>query len=174
MRYICLLRGINVGGNHRVEMSRLKEVFENTGFTNIVTYINSGNIVFESKVKPNVNTLNKALEGEFGFKIPTLVIDENTVKAVADAIPPNWTNDTEQKSDVVYLFSDVDSPDVIKQLNYRPEYETILYVPGALLCNVLRKYQTRSSLLKVVGTPLYWSMTIRNVNTARKLAQLVS
>lgn len=174
MKYVCLLRGINVGGNHRVEMSRLKAVFESMAFTNVVTYINSGNIVFESTVKPGVDKLGKTLEAEFGFTIPILVIDENIVKAVADAIPAGWTNDTQQKSDVVYLFSDIDSPELVTRVGYRPEYETILYVPGALLCNVSRKNQTRSSLLRVVGTPLYKLMTIRNVNTARKLAQLVS
>lgn len=48
MKYVALLRGINVGGNHRVEMLRLKSLMERLDYTGVVTYINSGNIFFAS------------------------------------------------------------------------------------------------------------------------------
>jgi len=48
MKYIALLRGINVGGNNKVSMTDLRTCFEDIGFTNVRTYINSGNIFFES------------------------------------------------------------------------------------------------------------------------------
>ena len=48
MKYVALLRGINVGGNNRVPMAELKLCFEKMGFNNVVTYINSGNVIFES------------------------------------------------------------------------------------------------------------------------------
>ncbi|MFZ1802011.1 MAG: hypothetical protein WAU03_03820 [Candidatus Saccharimonas aalborgensis] len=73
----------------------------------------------------------------------------------------------------MYLFPDIDSPDVMNRIGYRPEFETIHYVPGALITNVSRQNQSKSSLLKLVGTPLYLRMTIRNVNTVRRLAELV-
>lgn len=47
-KYVALLRGINVGGNNKVEMSKLKALFEKMGYTNVVTYINSGNVIFEA------------------------------------------------------------------------------------------------------------------------------
>ena len=46
MKYIALLRGINVGGKNKVEMPRLKTLFESLGYTDVHTYINSGNIIF--------------------------------------------------------------------------------------------------------------------------------
>jgi uncharacterized protein (DUF1697 family) len=49
MQFVCLLRGINVGGNNKVDMSALKEVFETLGFSDVKTYINSGNVIFNSK-----------------------------------------------------------------------------------------------------------------------------
>lgn len=49
MRYIALLRGINVGGNNKVSMGELKQAFESLGFTNVSTYINSGNVIFDSR-----------------------------------------------------------------------------------------------------------------------------
>jgi uncharacterized protein (DUF1697 family) len=54
MKYIALLRGINVGGGHRVEMKKLKVIFEECGGFNVSTYINSGNVIFESKKSQTV------------------------------------------------------------------------------------------------------------------------
>lgn len=48
-KYVALLRGINVGGNNKVAMPKLKECFESLGYRNVITYINSGNIIFETK-----------------------------------------------------------------------------------------------------------------------------
>jgi uncharacterized protein (DUF1697 family) len=47
--FVALLRGVNVGGNNMISMSALKQSFETMGFTSVVTYINSGNIIFKSK-----------------------------------------------------------------------------------------------------------------------------
>lgn len=69
MKYIALLRGINVGGKNKISMSDLKEGFENAGFRNTRTYINSGNVIFDSGKKAyqnitirNANTTKKLLE----------------------------------------------------------------------------------------------------------------
>ncbi|HCR55766.1 TPA: DUF1697 domain-containing protein [Candidatus Saccharibacteria bacterium] len=173
MKYACLLRAINVGGNRRVEMQRLKKVFEAYGATNVVTYINSGNVVFESAKAPSSVDVQQMLKDEFGFDIPVLLLSAKQIRDIAEAVPKEWQNDREQaKSDVLYLFSDADKPEIVKQIGYRPEFETVLYVPGALLSHVKRANQGRSCLLKLMGTPLYKQMTIRNVNTARKLAEL--
>lgn len=61
MIYVALLRGINVGGNNKVEMKKLKATFERLGFTNVVTYINSGNIIFEESTKAQ-NTIVAEIE----------------------------------------------------------------------------------------------------------------
>lgn len=170
MKYVCLLRGINVGGNHQVSMSDLRIVFERLGYDDVSTYINSGNVIFSADVKPTTVTIEKALATAFGFAIPAHIVDAKRMRAIAEAIPAIWQNDTTQKSDVIYLLSDIDAPEIIEELSRKPEIETIMYVPGALLCNVERTNQSRASLLKLMGTPVYKRMTIRNVNTARKLA----
>lgn len=173
MKYVALLRGINVGGNRKVSMADLRAVFESMGFTDVVTYINSGNVVFSAQTAPGASAIEARLEKAFGFDMHTLVLSAAEIISVAQAIPGEWANDTEQKSDVLYLFPDIDSPDIINHIGYRPEFETIHYVPGALISNVNRKNQPKSCLVKLIGTPLYRRMTIRNVTTARKLAQLV-
>ncbi len=172
-KYIALLRGINVGGNHKVPMAELRMLFESMGFSAASTYINSGNVVFESAAQPDEATIRRTLAKHFGFDIEVLVLTAAHVIAIADAIPNEWMNDKEQKTDVAYLFHDVDAPTIMEQLAHKPEIETMMYVPGAVIMNISRKNQTRGSLLKMMGTPLYKQMTIRNVSTARKLAELV-
>lgn len=180
MKYVVLLRGVNVGGNHRVPKAEFQTVLEELGFTDVVIYINSGNAIFTSEREPSIMEIQMALERHFGFDIPTLLLTGEKVKAIAAAIPADWTNDAPkpdksgQKSDVMYLFDGVNTPDVLEKIGYRPDVETMIYVDGAVLANVSRKNQTRYSLLKTVGTPLYKQMTVRNVTTARKLAELVS
>ena len=173
MKYVALLRGINVGGNHKVPMTELRHVFEVLGLTDIATYSNSGNIIFNSEITPDASVIAKALASHFDFDINVLVLSAAQITTVAKVIPEEWLNNTEQKSDVLFLFGDVDTPDIIDQIRYRPEFETILYVPGTLIANISRKNQPKSSLVKLIGTPLYRRMTIRNVTTVRKLAELV-
>jgi uncharacterized protein (DUF1697 family) len=179
MKYVALVRGINVGGNHRVPKTEFQAVLEGLGFRDVVIYINSGNAVFASDTQPKAADVQAALEKHFGFAIPTLILSADKVKAIAAAIPPEWTNDAPkpdksgQKSDVLYLFDDVNAPDIIEKLGHRPEVETMIYVDGAVLANISRKDQSRYSLLRLMGTPLYRRMTIRNITTAKKLAELV-
>jgi uncharacterized protein (DUF1697 family) len=179
MKFVALLRGINVGGNHRVPKAELQAALEDLGFHDVVIYINSGNAVFTSDYEPSASDVQAALEAHFGFSIPTLVLSGEKIRAIAAAIPPSWTNDAPkpdksgQKSDVLYLFDDINTPDIIEKLRHKPEIETMMYVDGAVLANVSRINQSKYSLLRVIGTPLYQQMTVRNITTAKKLAELV-
>lgn len=173
MKYIALLRGINVGGKNKVEMAALKTLFEVSGFTQVVTYLNTGNVVFEALVKPTAALLQKRIAGAFGLSVPVLLLDANAVCRIAESIPESWRNDPDQKSDVCYLFPEVDDATIVMKVGCNADVETGLYVPGAFLWNIERKHYSRASLPKIVGTKLYASMTVRNVNTARKLAELV-
>lgn len=178
-RYVVLLRGVNVGGTHRVPKAEFQFVLESLGFSDIVIYLNSGNAVFTSEYEPRCEDIQAALEKHFEFDIPTLLLSGEKTRAIAAAIPPEWTNDSPrpdksgQKSDVLYLFDGINTPSVLEKLGYKPELEAMLYVDGAVLTNITRANQMKGSLQKLVGLKLYSQMTIRNVNTARKLAQLV-
>ena len=179
-RYAVLLRGVNAGGNRRVPKAEFAAVLEDLGFRDVLVYINSGNAVFTSDDEPDVTEIQATLERRFGFDVPALVLSAAKVRAIASAIPRDWTNDTPkpdksgQKSDVLFLFDDINSPDILSKIGYNPDVETMKYVDGAVITNVTRANQSRSSLQKLVGTKLYSQMTVRNVNTARKLAELVA
>lgn len=172
MKYIALLRGINVGKTKWVEMKRLKSLFESLGFADVATYINSGNVFFESDEKqPAIRTrIESGLKNEFGFEIPLLVKTEAEIRHIAEAIPDQWHNDPEQKTDVAYLFDKIDSEDIIEKLPVKREYVDIRYVKGAVFWNVSRENYNKSRLNKLIGHEFYPFMTVRNVNTARFLA----
>jgi uncharacterized protein (DUF1697 family) len=172
MQYIALLRGINVGGNRRVEMKKLKILFESLGYTGVSTYINSGNIIFESDEKRSdiCEHIKIGLKVEFGFDIQTLIKSELEMKKITDAIPKDWKNDTEHKTDVAYLFDEIDSEKTVSDLPIKREYLDIRYVKGAIFWNIERKNYNKSHINKLIGHKLYQLMTVRNVNTARFLA----
>lgn len=174
MNYVALLRGINVGTAKRVAMQRLRDVFESHGFVDVKTYINSGNVLFSSKKKSRVSNqyVTKMLKREFGFDIASLVKTHQEMQAIAKAIPRNWTNDANQKTDIAYLFPEYDTKKIIRDLPVKKEYVDIRYIPGALLLHVDRKNLNKSQLNKLVGHSLYKGMTLRNVNTARFLGDV--
>jgi len=172
MKYVALLRGINAGKIRRIEMKKLKEVFERLRYTDISTYINSGNVAFASKNTPGIiqRDLEENLKKEFKFAIPTLVKTAKEMQKIAQAIPAAWQNDAKQRTDVAYLFKEADSNIIIDELPIKKEFIDIRYIKGAIFWNVKRANYNKSHLNKIVGCRIYQSMTVRNVNTARVLA----
>ena len=74
--YIAFLRGINVGGHHKVPMTNLHKELEKLGFKNVLTLLNSGNVIFNAagcNTKQLENIISECLENKFGFAIPTIV-----------------------------------------------------------------------------------------------------
>lgn len=176
MQYVGLLRGINVGGNNKVPMAELRQALETAGFREVRTYIASGNVLFRhpSGSIQEVQTLFEAvMSRDFGIATRVLVLPEDRFRVICSAVPPDWTNDKEQKSDILFLFPEEDSPETLERMGPKADIDQARYVPGAILWKVSRANQTRSALLAVVGTKLYKAMTIRNVNTLRKLQSML-
>lgn len=173
IKYIALLRGINVGGNRKVEMKRLKGLFETLGYSNVVTYINSGNVIFESDLQQKTlqKEIPEKLTKEFGFEIPTLIKNKKEIIRIANSIPKEWKNDSEQKTDVAYLFPEIDSKKLVDDLPVKKQFIDVRYIKGAIIWNVKKKDYNKSHLNKIISLKQYQLMTVRNVNTARYLAE---
>jgi uncharacterized protein (DUF1697 family) len=88
-KYVALLRGINVTGRHKVAMSDLRQVATNLGFTNVTTYIQSGNLIFSSKGTASELEvhLEEALGSQFGFAIPVIIRSKPQWLAYAKSTP---------------------------------------------------------------------------------------
>jgi uncharacterized protein (DUF1697 family) len=174
LKYVALLRGINVGKGARVPMKTLKALLEGLGLGDVVTYLNSGNVVFDSALSASQLTqlIEDELERAFGASIPTLVKTAAEVIAIAESIPGGWGNNDGEQTYVAYLFSDVDKPSLVSELPVKRQFMSIFYAPGAIVWNIKREDYNRSQITKIVGHSSYARMTTRNVNTARQLAAL--
>lgn len=175
MKYVALLRGINVGGNAKVEMSKLKLTFESIGLNHVSTYINSGNVIFSDDREPRilVPLIEQVIEHDFGLKIRIVLRSGDNIKLLNQKIPVNWANDDEQKTDVLFLWDEIDKPDILKKIDISPKIENALYLPGALVWNIGRANVTRGGGIKLIKTDIYRHMTIRNINTVRKLYHIM-
>jgi uncharacterized protein (DUF1697 family) len=176
MIYVALLRGINVGGNNKVDMKQLKTTFELLGFANVVTYINSGNIVFEDLSKEQsviVSEIEKAIKQDFQLEIKVLLRNSENIETICSELPATWLKNEMMRTDVLFLWEKFDRPEVIELLQINP-VDNVKYLPGAILWNVEGKNYSKSGMIKLMGTELYKNITIRNVNTVRKLHQIIT
>ncbi len=76
MRYVALLRGINVGGNNMIKMKTLRATFGSLGFENVKSYINSGNLAFDAAKTDDgklASKIHDAIIKDFGFDISVMV-----------------------------------------------------------------------------------------------------
>lgn len=176
-QFVALLRGINVGGNSRVPMADLRRDWAAAGLADIRTYINSGNVIFTDPAGRTADELAgmlaTRLEEDLGFPVAVLVIPAQRFLSIAAAIPDEWANDTQHKSDVIFLLPAADGPDALAAFTVKEGIDEVVHVPGAVLWRVTRPNQPRTGLLTSIGTPLYRQITVRNVNTVRKLGALL-
>lgn len=175
MIYVALLRGINVGGSNKVDMKKLKSTFESLGFTNVVTYINSGNIIFEVASESQediVKEIEKSIKKDFRLEIKVLLRNFENIQLICRQLPPTWIKNDKMRTDVMFLWEKFDNPGILDQIQIN-EVDKVLYVPGSILWNVEDKDYSKSGMLKLMGTEIYRNMTIRNVNTVRKLNQIM-
>lgn len=175
-QYVALLRGINVGGNTKVSMAVLKQVFEKLGFSDVSTYINSGNVIFSSDRNDTatiVADIEEAILAAFGFRVPVVVRSQQQLEEVLANVPGEWENNTEQKTDIIFLWDEVDSPESRDALAPVEGVDTLVYLPGTLLWNLKREHYAKSAMQNFIGTNIYKKMTARNVNTLRKMVDLL-
>jgi uncharacterized protein (DUF1697 family) len=174
VKFVALLRGINVGKSVQVPMKALKDLMEKLGLENVVTYLNSGNVLFESEQKSAkvAQMIEDELEKTFSHKVPTLVKTSSEIIEIEKSIPVEWRSDEKEQTYVAYLFHEIASPEIISELPIKREYMEIFYAHEAIIWNIKRENYNKSQITKLVAHKHYSRMTTRNVNTARKLAEL--
>jgi len=172
--YLVLLRGINVGGKNLVPMAGLRGVLEELGYTDVSTYIASGNVILNSGKKPAAikAQIEKALPRSFKLHselIAVLVLTRAQLKAVIDGKPKGFGEQpTKYHSDAVFLMG-IDSNSAMAVFDPRPGVDTVWPGKGVIYSQRLSAQRTKSRLGKIVGTKAYKSMTIRSWNTTTTL-----
>lgn len=177
MKYIAFLRGVNVGGNNKLSMAELKKSLLENDFSDVETYINSGNIIFshaetdEDILKQIVETV---IETEFGLSIRTAVLSSADLISTLEQAPPWWNSDKESKHNAIIVISPATAVEISKSVGgIKPEYENAAAVNKIIYWSAPLKTFSRTRWSKIVGTPVYDSVTIRNANTMLKLAEKV-
>ena len=176
MVFVALLRGINVGGNNMIRMSSLKASFEKMGFKDVTTYINSGNIIFRSKegdARKLEGNIERMLSREYELACKVVVRSFSEIANLVEHLPKNWGDDERWRYNVMYLRHSIDSADVLDLLELKKDFEQVSYCPGTLLWSGRVSEVTRTSMNKLPGKKIFQDMTVRNLNTTKKLYELM-
>lgn len=155
-------------------MKELKDVLESHGYEKVRTYINSGNVIFESaKTKEDIKEeIEHLMEKSLHVQSKVIILSKNEYLSIVNEVPATYENDKDFKADVLFFMDG--AKELAIQLKFKDGLETYKILDKALIYGISRKNATKSSIIKIVGTPFYHLVTIRNVNTVRKLKELLN
>jgi uncharacterized protein (DUF1697 family) len=177
VRYVALLRGINVGGRTLVKMADLKACFEDLGFDEVSTYIASGNVLFETDegdAAALATTIEAAVEQRFELPVKVVVLDRQAYGRIVEAIPKPWIGDGTVRANVAFVRRGTDAMQVVRELEPDAAIEEVKAVDGAILWATRRDSLNRSVMRKLIGGSAYKELTVRNLNTTLKLHELLA
>ena len=176
MRYVALLRGINVGGKSIVRMADLKECVEALGYDDVSTFIASGNVLFESAkdAAKLESELERKLEQRFGLPIAVVVLSRATLARVVKAIPAGWIGKDSLRVNVAFLRRKLDGRKLARELEPKDGIDELVATKAAVIWATRRDALTRSGMQKLVGGAAYKDLTVRNLNTTLKLQELLA
>lgn len=177
MRYVALLRGINVGGRALIKMADLKTCFQELGFRSVSTYIASGNVLFESHngdAAALATMIEAAVEQRFAPAAKVVVLDRQGYGRIVKAIPQSWVGDDTLRANVAFLRDGVDAREIVHEHKPDPTVEVVIAVRGAILWATRRDSLNRSAMRKLIGGAAYKELTVRSLNTTLKLHELLA
>lgn len=180
MRAIALLRGINVGGNKIIPMAKLKAIFESAGFKNVVTFIQSGNVLFDATatdVEALRTKVEKMLVDALGYDVPAIIRSANEMKKIV-AKNPFADEHVEKKTKYYVMFLEKKPSHSEQQSVLATQVKGMAFQFGAreLFCLLDAKFSGNDSPFSNVTLEklLNQKGTTRNWATTKTIAELVS
>ncbi|MEX1137606.1 MAG: DUF1697 domain-containing protein [Balneolales bacterium] len=174
--YVALFRGINVGGNNILPMKELRGLLENLGLQNISTYIQSGNVVFQTK-EDDVSKISEMISGKieekFNFRPWVLLLKQSELE---DAITSNPFPEAEadpSRLHLNFLASEPENPDMKKLDDIKKESENFKLTNSIFYLNApegIGRSKLAASAEKLLGVPL----TSRNWRTVQKIMAIIN
>ena len=173
--YIAFLRGINISGRHKIGMSDLKNGFEQLGFADVTTYLNSGNVCFLAE-NENITEIKRVIEAmindKFNLDIPVHVVRKENLSDILDHAPNWWgTGNKEKYDNLIFVITD-DTTDEICDMLGRPSdgLESVQVYKDVIFWTFDRKaYQKCNWWKKTAGAGIAEKLTIRTANTVKKM-----
>jgi uncharacterized protein (DUF1697 family) len=177
IQYVALLRGINVGGKNLIKMTELKACFEALGFSNVRTYIQSGNVLFfgdETNQTRLTSRIEDALSATFNYSSRVAVRSHQEMKDIVANAPPDFGSEPDSyRYDVIFLKEPVTAAEAMQSVSTKEGVDRAYAGEGVLYFSRLTSKATQSHLTRIVGLPVYQSMTIRNWNTTTRLLSMM-
>jgi uncharacterized protein (DUF1697 family) len=175
-RFLALLRGINVGGKNIIKMVDLKTCFEEMGFQNVLTYIQSGNVLFDSEETNQfklIHQIEKALTEKFNYNSKVVLLTQQALIQLVNVAPKDFgVYPNEYRYDVIFLKHPLSSEEALSKIKTKAGVDFVMAGKDVLYFTRLSAMSGQSQMTKMIGTAIYKEMTIRNWNTTTKLAGL--
>ena len=168
--YIVILRGINVSGKNKLPMQDLRDLLKELGFSEVQTYIQSGNIVLQSTATKEAisATITKGIHNAFGYEVPVLV---KTVDEWEKAIDNNPYKEVEPKQQYFTFLSEISKEKTIEVTNIKEDTYTI--IDAVVYVNAVGGYGKTKLTNNLFEKKLKVTATTRNLKTTMKLLELV-
>lgn len=172
--YIALIRSINVSGTNIIKMAELRPFWEQMGFTNVRTYIQSGNVIFESNTKPDTALIEAQIEKEFGTKnAAVILLTPKELTAIINENPFSKQTDFDKKKMYVCYLQTPPTQDQIAAFDTLNLGEDKVHFGNNVLYVYYGVSAGKSKLTnKVIEKHLNAYATARNWNTTNKLLEL--
>jgi len=177
MKYVALLRGINVGGKTLIKMADLKSCIEDLGLEDVSTYIASGNLLFESRERNAAKLetkIERAIEKRFRLPVKVVVLDRTAYGRIVKAVPKSWVGDKTLRANVAFVRRGTNAKQVVCELQPDATVEEVKAIDGAILWATKRDAVNHSVMRKLIGGAAYKELTVRNLNTTLKLKELLA
>ena len=174
LKHISFLRAINVGG-HNIKMDHLRQLFESLGFSNVETFIASGNVIFDTKTG-NTKTLEKKIETclheALGYEVATFIRTDAELAEIAKYMPfPQSQLDRAVALNIGFLANALDKTSEQKLMSLQTDID-YFHVHGREIYWLCKKKQSESKISNVViEKALGVKSTLRGANTVNKLAE---
>jgi uncharacterized protein (DUF1697 family) len=177
--YVLLLRGINVGGKNNLSMAALKTCLEGAGYKGVATYINSGNVIASSS--KSATAVEQEIETELPRKfkldselIRVLALPKATYQKMVGDRPKGFGDAADiYHSDAIFLMRGLSLEDAVSAFDPREGVDAFWPGKGVIYHQRLSALRTKSKLSKVLASPFYKAMTIRNWATTTKLLEML-
>jgi uncharacterized protein (DUF1697 family) len=177
-QYLALFRGVNVGGGNIIKMSDLKACFEASKLENVATYIQSGNVLFETAETDTVKLTKKiesALSRAFSpYKARIVLCSQAKLKQIVRNAPKDFGSQPEEfRYDVIYLKEPLTVSEAMTNVSVKPGVDAAFAGSEVLYFSRLIAKASQSYLTRLIALPVYQDMTIRNWNTTSKILALM-
>ena len=177
MKYIALLRGINVSGQKMIKMAALAKLFESLKFSSVRTYIQSGNVVFDSRASTEgaiVRRIETALQGQYGFAVPVILRSEKDWTKIINANPFLVRKGiNEARLYVAFLRDKIERKSFPELDPYRRHNEEFVVTGREIYLHYPEGFGTTKLTNQIFEQKLGTVATTRNLNTLYALTELL-